>query len=414
MQIPSFPNRLAGLVLAAAILLATHAIGQAQQGHSPQPGATPSTAATPGAGSAWEIVDVQPLELDGIQVALSPDGQWIAGPGPDRQFCVWNVSTLDQVCDETPLPIYASSITWAPDSSAVAFSLDVFRLMEESDIYVFELEAGRSENLTPDDVEGRLIDATDAAVPVDVMPAWSADSHSLTFARTAWGGEQRTTELMTIDRGGGEPEFRHTVSKDLPLAIFTPMYSLSDGSVLYAALPPALDHPDTGWWLLTAAGDAEQVLSGSVIEEYPMPAIADVVEHDGGILVSGFSIAALGQFSLETPIAFTLDLESRDVTALEFPGEPPMTPGPAAISPDGTTTIAVLLGAGDADTIVITAGERETVTLGPRRESAVGNEVVHRGPDWAANDTVFIPGGLSSVPYLLTMESAGQATPVAT
>ncbi len=80
-------------------------------------------------------------------MTLSPDGQWIAGIGPEGdQFCIWNVETLIVDCDDQFQPIHAESITWSPDSTAVAYSLDLLMRFYDSDVFVYDVKRGEGQS----------------------------------------------------------------------------------------------------------------------------------------------------------------------------------------------------------------------------------------------------------------------------
>lgn len=342
-------NRLIGPLIAVALLLGVTTASFAQQGHNPESAAPPQ--ATPGVSDTWEVTDVRAVGDTRI-VALSPDGRSLAGTNRGNQFCVWTIATMEEACDAETLPIHLESIAWAPDSSAVAYSLDAFRFAYESDIYLFELDAGRSVNLTEDELEGGLMGLDETSVPIDVMPAWTSDSQSLTFARTDWAAEDRGTDLMTIAREGGAPELRFIIADDLPLAVFTPMHSLADGSLLYAVTTTGVNDPETGLWLLDG-GDASQVMPGSGDDAYPMPAIADVAEGAGGTMIAGYSLTAISQFNMDKPFSFLLDLESGETTPLAHPEDEGVMLGPAGFSPDGSALITSSLNAENGEAVIL-------------------------------------------------------------
>ena len=151
---------------------------------------SPSTAAyaqatpTPTESGAWTEVERRELAIEGKLVTLSPDGQWIAGigPTPEAEFCVWEVETEAAICGSGTGMIDPLSIRWSPDSTAVAHSIGPAHVIVESDIMVFELAKGEFTNLPENGVEGFLPPDLIGIepFPVDVYPAWSADSMFLT------------------------------------------------------------------------------------------------------------------------------------------------------------------------------------------------------------------------------------------
>lgn len=396
----SLPRRFAPFVIAVA-LLAAGAPLHAQEGHNPF--ATPS-AADPEAGG-WELVDERDLDLDGELVTLSPDGRHIAGIGPEgNQFCVWEVATGDAACEAERQPVLAESIAWAPDSSAVAYALDALIRFYDSDVFVFELDEGRSVNLTDDEFDDGIPISNDVevdALPVDVYPAWTPDGQSLVFVRTDWLAEQPTTELMTIAREGSEPELLHTVRDDFPFAISSPVFPLADGAVLYSVFVNEFEDPGNGLWRLdpTGDGDAEQLVPGAEGERFPIPAITDVREDGAGTVISGYSRVLANDILGDEPIAFELDLASGTVTPSGPSGEPGTYQTPFTYAPDGTSRIAIESRQTERHP-VITDADGVKLDLGVHHGGQFANS---RGIDWAANNTILLVGAAGEPATLLTV-----------
>ncbi|HYH11838.1 MAG TPA: DPP IV N-terminal domain-containing protein, partial [Thermomicrobiales bacterium] len=183
------------MVLLLAFLLAAP-IASSAQGPEATPGAS-----TESIGGAWQVTETRELNTETRYAALSPDGQQMAGVGPDGTICVWEVETLESECAGERMPIRAETIVWAPDGTAVAFALDTIRLLYESDIYVYELTTGDLVNLTDDGLEGDLLENMDQDPPADDVPVWSPDSRQLAFARSFMGDDgPGSTSIMRIDR----------------------------------------------------------------------------------------------------------------------------------------------------------------------------------------------------------------------
>lgn len=250
----------------------------AQQGHNPSvdepKAATPD--ATTVAETGWQVADVRPLEIDGLALALSPDGAWLAGVGDVSTFCVWRMEDLEQTCVDTDEQIELNSLAWAPDSSAVAFSFDAFRLMVDCDLMVYDLADGALHNVTDDGVQGNLgFDDKGEPISVDVMPAWSADSQSLIFARGPWpAGDTQATTIASVPREGGEVTTLATL-KGVPFAIFTPLKVLASGTVLYAFGASDISEPANGIWRLDPDGTTTQLISGTQDDDFPIPVVTD-------------------------------------------------------------------------------------------------------------------------------------------
>ena len=142
-------------------------------------------------------------------------------------------------------------MAWAPDSSAVAFYLDVAVRFVDSDVYLYEIADRTVVNLTDDGFEGSLLDAED--VPGDLVPTWSPDSSELAFARSTVTEEGGTT-LMRVSRDGGEATEIVTVPGDEQLAVWTAMYWLADDTIVFSVLGPDPDNPANGIWRVGADG----------------------------------------------------------------------------------------------------------------------------------------------------------------
>ena len=186
------------------------------------PAEAASPAATPGIG----ITGIREIELEFDPILLSPDGAWIAGTREQSTICLSSLVDEGSRCQDVPSEgsILPESIAWAPDSSAIAFSLDALPTRRDSDIFVLNVDGADLVDLTPDPTTNGPEDGTappvsggshvmrpDDATPasndppfwLDVFPAWSPDGKELVFARYAL--PDGSTGIMRISRSGGEP-----------------------------------------------------------------------------------------------------------------------------------------------------------------------------------------------------------------
>ena len=240
-------------------------------------GAVPTTD-EPAPEPEWRIAQVRGIEVDGEISSMSPDGDWLAGTGPEGTLCLWEVLTLTPTCDDTELPISRQTpmptMAWAPDSSAVAFDLNALVFGVDSDIYVYDVADAELANLTEDGYEGSALDAP-TATPIDIAPTWSPDGNQLAFVRSPVGDDDsRSTTIMRVDRDGGDPVLIHRLDVAAPFAVWTPMYWLADGTIIYAQTAADLDEPSNGIWRLRLDGSLPSRLKLDNAEEMPGAAIA--------------------------------------------------------------------------------------------------------------------------------------------
>lgn len=228
--------------------------------------AFPASAQTPIAAGAWSVTDDMEITLDGDAdiASLSPDGAWIAGQGENDSFCIWSTDDGTETCAGEDLPIDLRSIAWAPDSSAVAFSLDAARLLIDSDIYVLDVESGDLENLTDDPGEARRVSFSGEPgeyIHADIMPAWSPDGETIAFVRGTFDEWTNSTSIMTIAPGSGNAGQLFLLSPLQWLTVYSPMHYLPDDSLLIAV---AMADPDVAangvWHLAPDGGRIDQLL----------------------------------------------------------------------------------------------------------------------------------------------------------
>jgi hypothetical protein len=360
--------------------------------------------------TAWALVDLRPLDVDGVVVSISPDGQWLAGIGPDSStFCVWDVASLVPDCHDVGQPIAVGPLTtmaWAPDSSAVAFDLDFLVRFVDSDVYVYETDDSTVVDLTDDGFEGGLLDAED--VPADLAPTWSPDGSELAFARSR--AEQGAgTTLMRVGRDGGEPVEILTVPGNEPVAVWSAMHWLADDSIVFSLLSPDPDDPQAGVWRVGTDGTAlARVLDGTSAADVPQPLVADV-SADGATA----SVASIARWTAtpmaQLPVFSTLDLatsaavplpgspQQGDAPAATSPSEPPKGPipsTPAAFSPNGALALVGYRALDDAQdsfrVLDLAAGTTSPVDAVPT-DGPPPTEL-----QWTADDTVLLLSGRSS------------------
>lgn len=162
-----------------------------------------------------DIVD----ESTAYLATVSPDGRYIAygkssGKRSDRvlQLCLYEFETAGKVCSDLSPELfdgYPYQFQWSPDSRYIAFSENPIELGSESDIWLFDGEAGTFTNLTDDGIVDlwRHVVAEGTTVELDYLPMWNASDGMIYFWRIVPLGNMRyTIAVMRIAPDGGEAE----------------------------------------------------------------------------------------------------------------------------------------------------------------------------------------------------------------
>ncbi|HET9548116.1 MAG TPA: hypothetical protein VFO97_09785 [Desertimonas sp.] len=384
-------------------------------------GAVPSTT-EPAPAPAWRIAQIRGIGVDGEISSMSPDGDWLAGIGPEGTLCLWEVDTLTPSCDDTELPISRQtplpSMAWAPDSSAVAFDLNALVFGIDSDIYVYDVADAELANVTEDGYAGSALDAP-TATPIDIAPTWSPDGSQLAFVRSPVGdGDSRSTTIMRVDRGGGDPVPIHRLDVDEPFAVWTPMHWLADDTILYAQTAVDVEDSANGIWRVALDGGTPSRLKlDSSEEELPGAAIAGargdslslvslvLVGQAGDPTVTRFWTAGLDgsthpilNVDPDTGAAVPSDDVSIDESAEGFTLAWPVTP--AGLSPTGDTGLVAYR---DGDQLAFallepSTGDHQLLEL---RIPFVPTDATP--PQWAANDLALLRGPPGNA-LVLTLE----------
>jgi len=213
-------------------------------------------------GTGWHVTRTIELEPEREFLLLSPDGRKIfeVNPHEPDDICVRDFTTFEVTCDGIPAGIIdITSVTWAPDSSAVAFSIDWLQSGIDSDIFVQDAETGTITNLTDDGVEE--YDEATEPFAVDTYPSWAPGSRTLLFQRASREHPERP--IMRIARDGGEPEVFATFPDGVAPVINRRVHLLGNGTRLFSTVPnprePELAH---GVFRMTPDGRTDMIVPG--------------------------------------------------------------------------------------------------------------------------------------------------------
>lgn len=263
-------------------------------------------------------------DVPGASLTLSPDGTRIASVVEREMIAVWDATTFELITQSDPLQEIAIlddvSLTWSPQSDALAWSLNAARLLRDSDIYIFDVTSATITNLTPEDGEAEdapsLLDSTGIEFGVDMFPSWSATGDEILFARSPFGNDApRETHIMRISRDGGEATEIARLSRENVFLVSGPMTVFEDGSVLYGTWPPGPDDPDDGVFLVTPDMEVEGISTGILAQATPAMRIYDVARDANK--ASAVSIWNYSLFDDDSPIWIELDLRTGIPTAFE-------------------------------------------------------------------------------------------------
>lgn len=248
---------------------------------------------TPAASPAPDMEFV-PVEVDGHPLALSPDGTMIAGTTGNDEIGIWDARSFELIAqsdpmDEIPL-IDRNALTWAPDSTAIAFWPNTIAYFLDSDIYTFEIASATLTNLTNEQgqfgatpMAGTNQASIDSPMHMDTFPTWSPDSNRIAFSRSTHRESDKDmgTDLCTVPREGGEIKVLATLSEVDPYLVSSTMFWDPDGSIIYATQPFSSDPADNGLFQVLNDGSINAISQGLLAAGMPMPMLFDVAPAAG-------------------------------------------------------------------------------------------------------------------------------------
>lgn len=379
---------------------------------------TPVDVASPAATPSVEIADIREIELGFEPIALSPDGAWIAGVEDRSTICLLSLADDTSRCRAVTLngSILSQSIAWAPDSSAIAFSLDAIPTLRNSDIFVLDVENADLVDLTPDpETNGRgegtptpAIRGSHVAQPggstpasgetafwMDIFPAWSPDGTELVFARHSV--PDGSTRIMRMPRAGGEASAVVNVPADkLSIVVGPILWPLDDVIVLSGA------GSKSGIWEASLETGALRLILASDNSDLPN-AVAVSISADGEWL-SVYSTINLQMFDFDGFFGL-VERETGELLIFTFAeGLDRYVNVVPRFGPEGPYVVATQTG--NPQTLMIW-----DITTG---RPVVSFSLPGDGPDidllligltWAANGMILVPGPDESA-YIVQIETA--------
>ncbi|MEQ8676831.1 MAG: hypothetical protein RLP44_32890 [Aggregatilineales bacterium] len=145
-----------------------------------------------------ELIDIP------YRATLSPDGTLLAyEENSISGLCIYSFTDEPTTC--TPYPedgengerirLYRpAELKWSPDNHLIALTESS---LNDTDIWLYDVQAGTFTNRTQDGYSGRFIDQEARGIPVDLLPTWSPDG-SLYFFRYIQQAETTITQLFMI------------------------------------------------------------------------------------------------------------------------------------------------------------------------------------------------------------------------
>jgi Tol biopolymer transport system component len=337
--------------------------------------------------SGWRVAETREINVDGEPLALSPDGQWLAGLGAEGDsICVWDVDSLAPMCAGNgllvaPFPM-TPAMVWAPDSSAVAFVDGVAQLGGPTEVMVFNVMSGELSRLTtsmPDDGS------------IHIGTAWTADSRRVvfsTFSTIGW-----------IDVASGETGRVPLGDVSADTTVAWPVFIASDNSIVFRIGQSDDAEEIAGVWRVDLDGsNLTQLVAADDIapSNHPVP----LRVSSDGVFVSVASMEAVRRFDWEHAL-YLVDARTGEVSHLEINGSRYVL-GPPIFSPDGG--LALVAGGDDPETGLHML-DLATGIAHPVPGAELGISWLMKPPTWVANNSVFIPD--SDGGTLITLAPAG-------
>ncbi len=305
---------------------------------APAMGAQTPIASPVASADGWAVTDVRAITVDGQPVAMSPDGRWIAGVGPnDLGVCIWDVASLKPTCASSDLRPDPFTFAWAPDSSAIVFAdgQTLTRDPKPDTLWRYSPADRSLVALSRDRVHRAM--------------AWTQDSERVLFLTMA--SNARGTNMMHVGRDGGD-----VVRMRVPQLFYLgPLQPLDDGSVLFTSVD---EHGAFSIWQADMNGDAIEKIAGIAAPETAAPSqVAQISEDRRHVLM--WRVDPSNERTQLTWLVVNLETGE---TVLIAPASPADAIGGMRMLPDGDIGIAFAQNDGETEVHVFSVDLRTGVS----------------------------------------------------
>jgi dipeptidyl aminopeptidase/acylaminoacyl peptidase len=370
----------------------------------PSPGATETsitkTTSLPSAALAASDLKITNLREgrteNTLPLSLSPDGQWLLASDA-AGVCVLKVETLtEQYCTKWGGHVIATNLGWSPDGKHVAFSENVQRYFEESDIWVMDTDPGKLTDMTDDGITGS---ALNSQALLDTSPAYSPDGRDLIFARTA--EQNGTTTSIFRMRDNGAPEKLITVDTEYSSSLYGKMFWSGDGKKIFYTIfrQGTRDDPENGIWVVDSEGQNPQQLLGMSQTEGVPVLLAVNPQGDKALIIYSVAfesallgVPAPGQSGKDYLLLFDIKTGATEPVILaESQPDETLLPIAATFSPEGSKILYIYNSSIRKQQLAVrdVSGSHETILYSP--EQPFGTRFPGQMElDWAGNDTIYI------------------------